>query len=101
MPPPVPLDPIVIVGWKVWYGDRHTIKSSDAAWAFCRDDNVQVLMLVTRGDNGKLYGHFIAGTHDPSIYTIPGSDHVKTGAWLSDAAFEEIRIAAMEAPLEI
>ena len=92
--------PVALLGWKLWYGDGTTARSSVVRWADCPGTNIQALMLLTRGDNRKLYGMIITGTHDPSVYKIPGSTIEKTGEWMTDEAFETLRVGAMEAPLE-
>ena len=94
--------------WRIWYGNGTTFDSNDGTWEEAPSDNVQVVILYE--DWNDLQGR-------PRRFVMSGSDYyfkdedlfghsfddetktrgtVKRGKWLTDEAYEAIRLKAME-----
>lgn len=94
--------------WRIWYGDGSTFDSKAGLWEIAPNDNVQVVML---------YENWNDSMGRPRRFMMDGSDYyfkdgdtfgqsfddetktrgsVKFGKWLTDEAYETIRLRAFE-----
>ena len=105
-------DPVVqqsvVIGWRIYYGDGTTFDDRTGRWEDAPDHNVQVVMLYEqrRDSRGRCYRFVMSGSDyyykDSESFGFSFDDRaqatgsVKFGKYISDEAFESIRLLAME-----
>lgn len=94
--------------WRIWYGDGSTFDSKAGLWEAAPSENVQVVMLYeNRNDRqGRPCRFVMSGKDyyfkDGDLFGVSFDDESKTrgivkrGKWMTDEAFETIRVRAFE-----
>lgn len=84
------------LGWKIFYANGSTAKSSVVSWDECPDADVQIVNYIYE-NRGKLY-RFQAAGYESGVYEARENQgkSKKYGYWMTDEGFSRVQDKARD-----